>query len=192
MKLCECGCGQEAPRAVKRDKKRGLEKGEYARFVYRHQNRNRPIHGPSLNFEEDENGCWIWKGALKSSGYGNVRVTVSRGQAKTVDAHRFMYERSYGPVPEGMHLHHRCGMRACVNPEHLEVASQLEHNRSHAKLTMESAREIRALAATGASLAQLGRRFGVARRTIHDVLRGYTWREDPLEEALAISYGGSE
>jgi hypothetical protein len=29
-----------------------------------------------------------------------------------------MYERHVGPIPNGYDVHHRCGNRLCVNPEH--------------------------------------------------------------------------
>ncbi|WP_352241760.1 HNH endonuclease signature motif containing protein [Microbispora sp. NBRC 16548] len=42
-------------------------------------------------------------------------------------AHRFAYERTKGPIPEGAQLHHTCARRACVNPDHLQLATALEN-----------------------------------------------------------------
>lgn len=63
-----------------------------------------------------ENGCWEWAGSRQHDGYGVIR------RDKTADmAHRLMYERSKGPVPDGMHLDHLCRNPWCVNPDHLEA-----------------------------------------------------------------------
>ena len=63
-----------------------------------------------------ENGCWEWTGQPNSQGYGRL------GQAY---AHRIMYERSYGKIPPGLQIDHRCRNRICVNPHHLEAVTAL-------------------------------------------------------------------
>jgi hypothetical protein len=42
-----------------------------------------------------------------------------------------MYEREYGPIPEGERLDHRCEVKACVRPSHLRIATHAENLRSH-------------------------------------------------------------
>lgn len=42
-------------------------------------------------------------------------------------AHRYMYEREVGQIPEGMHLDHLCRVRACVEPAHLEPVTPREN-----------------------------------------------------------------
>ena len=72
----------------------------------------------------------IWTGALTGDGYGRLRVN-----GRTVPAHRYSWEREHGPVPAGMFIDHMCFERACVNPEHLRLAtiSQNNANRSGAQ-----------------------------------------------------------
>lgn len=48
-----------------------------------------------------------------------------------VAAHRFAYEERNGPIPDGFHLHHACGERSCVNPDHLELLTASEHTKRH-------------------------------------------------------------
>lgn len=66
--------------------------------------------------------CWIWARAKYKTGYGALR---RRG--KSLRAHRWMYEQTVGPIPEGKHLDHLCCVRACVNPEHLEPVTKREN-----------------------------------------------------------------
>lgn len=71
----------------------------------------------------EPNGCWVWQRA-KSQGYGYYKIP---GEKRVVRAHRFMYEREVGPIPEGLTLDHLCRNRACVNPAHLEPVSRGEN-----------------------------------------------------------------
>src|SRR3990167_7882610 len=66
--------------------------------------------------------CWQFTGVQNGNGYG--RPTV---EGRTVYAHRYVYERLVGPIPEGMVLDHLCDNRGCVRPEHLRVATQREN-----------------------------------------------------------------
>ncbi len=76
-----------------------------------------------------KNGCWIWTGALDGKGYGNVGRSHNYGQVtKNWAAHRLIYELSAGTIPVGYELHHRCEVRRCVNPDHLEPVTRREHH----------------------------------------------------------------
>lgn len=65
-------------------------------------------------------GCWIWKGAISSTGYGTIGV-----HGTTYIAHRAMFTLWYGASP--LELDHICRVHACVNPEHLEPVSHWEN-----------------------------------------------------------------
>lgn len=66
-------------------------------------------------------GCWEWRGAMFSNGYGRFD---RRGPRKICMAHRLVYEYVKGPIPEGLDLDHLCRNRACVNPDHLEPVTR--------------------------------------------------------------------
>jgi hypothetical protein len=76
---------------------------------------------------DERTGCWVWLGAKNQDGYGRFWRQARR---RTV-VHRWMYEKYVGPVPNGMELHHTCGNRACINPEHLEPMVIADHKHFH-------------------------------------------------------------
>lgn len=73
-----------------------------------------------------DGGCWIFMGHLNRQGYGQVTLSTEDGRALV---HRVVYMRLVGPVPQGKELDHRCRVRACCNPAHLEPVTHLENVR---------------------------------------------------------------
>jgi HNH endonuclease len=70
-----------------------------------------------------EESCWEWLGPRLPSGYGRLRLSGVGG----IYAHRYSYALAYGPIPEGMELHHDCGNPGCVRPDHLRTVTEQEH-----------------------------------------------------------------
>lgn len=67
-------------------------------------------------------GCWLWRGALTSDGYGAIWK-----DGGTARVHRVTYELLAGQIPEGKHLDHLCRVRSCCNPDHLESVTPYEN-----------------------------------------------------------------
>jgi hypothetical protein len=76
-------------------------------------------------------GCWLFQGSTVT-GYGQIELNPGpNGQRRSVVAHRFVYEMLRQSVPEGHDLHHKCHVRECCNPSHLEVVDHREHGLTH-------------------------------------------------------------
>ena len=85
---------------------------------------------PEERFKRDarhDGACIVWTGAKMPSGYGGLRV-----DGKVVYAHRYSWERVNGPIPEGMLIDHACHNRACVNADHLRLATPEQNARNRA------------------------------------------------------------
>jgi hypothetical protein len=77
---------------------------------------------------DPNSGCWLWTGRVKNNGYATMGVKTG-AIWKTMHAHRISYEIFAGPIPAGMDLDHKCRVRCCVNPAHLEPVSRSENLR---------------------------------------------------------------
>lgn len=75
--------------------------------------------------------CLIWQGS-GVRGYGMFRPGTRSTDPK-VYVHRYVYEQTVGPIPEGHEVDHvrdrGCTSRGCVNPEHLEPVTHPENQR---------------------------------------------------------------
>lgn len=66
--------------------------------------------------------CWIWTGAVHAHGYGRCHTT------KHKPAHRVSYEIfNCCKLAPGIHIHHKCKNKLCINPEHLQELTNAEH-----------------------------------------------------------------
>lgn len=144
--------------------------------------------------------CWEWTGSRRKRSDGSLSYgTFSLGKrgrtSRNVRAHRLAWMLMHGPIPDGQQVCHSCDNVACVRPDHLFLGTQAENmadmrakGRAHfhrfpdgtkhpnAKLREVDVLSIRRLRAKGLSLAKLGERFDLNPSTVHDIVRGKTWK----------------
>jgi len=132
---------------------------------------------------DDVDSCWLWTASMRG-GYGRIKH-----HGRDIGAHRVAWALTYGTIPDGFSILHRCDNRRCVNPAHLVLGTQRDNIQDmiakdrlgrgfrggqypHAILTSEDVREIRRSPDTGRALAK---RLGVSPSTISDVRRRRHW-----------------
>lgn len=65
--------------------------------------------------------CWLWQARLVRSGHGSFWFN-----GKTRTAHVFSWMLAHDKRPN-MHILHKCGKAACVNPQHLYEGTQKQN-----------------------------------------------------------------
>lgn len=136
---------------------------------------------------DSSDGCWGWRPKFRRpKGYVTLSVI-----GKSVSIHRFSWELHNGPVPDGLHVLHKCDNPECSNPGHLFLGTNLDNimdkiskNRqaqgeghAFAKMTWERvmvAREIYQRITRDLALE-----FGVTANNIREILENKTWKNPP-------------
>ena len=175
---CRCGCGSWVGFWESTDRSQGYIKGEPKQFVHGHNAKLEGNLRPNYAMEDRgfDTPCWVWQKSKKASGHGQVGVN-----RRPVLAHRHYYEREKGPIPEGMRIAHLCGVRACVNPAHLEVVSVKESVRRSAstKLSKSQVENIRREASDTGYYEKLriARKYGISHHQVYAILQGSSWAD---------------
>lgn len=119
-------------------------------------------------------GCWEYKGAINTSGYG----WLSR-RRKQMSAHRWVWILVHGEIPRGMHVLHRCDNARCVNPDHLYLGTHTDNMLDRAdrrrtrrqKLTHADVAAIRAMRQAGHTCQAIADKYGISNGHVSAVAR---------------------
>ena len=81
--------------------------------------------------------CHIWTGPDSGTGRGGGYGRMSLN-SQTVAVHLVVFTHFYGYIPGKKQIDHKCNMRLCCNPAHLEMVTHLRNQRLRAKRAKES------------------------------------------------------
>jgi HNH endonuclease len=140
------------------------------------------------------------KGSMSEDGYRFIQHGRRR---QKLFWHQVVWCAANGPIPGGMEINHRNGVKADNRLCNLECVTRSENIR-HAfrlglkdnrgvkhpghKLTEAQVLAIRKLRASGQTLRQVGNQYGVSLQTVHDIATGKSWshlREEVAGNAAA-------
>lgn len=77
---------------------------------------------------EPMSGCWLWTGAMFPTGYGSFALT-RRGVQYAHRASLVLFRGVQLPQGRMVNVDHRCRVKLCVNPDHLELVPHVENIR---------------------------------------------------------------
>lgn len=73
--------------------------------------------------KENDNGCWVWTGALMPAGYGSIMIN-----RVTKLAHRIMFGLANPDIDiSEKFICHHCDNPPCINPSHLYAGTQVDN-----------------------------------------------------------------
>lgn len=125
-------------------------------------------------------------------GYLQVRAMYDKKRSNAL-AHRLIYLHFHGPIPDGMTVNHKNGIKNDNRPSNLELMTDSEqqmHARrilkvgrldqsgernAMAKLTLENVKEIRQRRLNGESLKSIAEDFSVGLKAISKIARLQRW-----------------
>lgn len=142
--------------------------------------------------------CWEWTSTRTKRGYGCLNYRNDDGH-RSIYAHRLSWEIHNGPIPNSLHVLHRCDNPPCVNPKHLFLGTHGDNMRdmfakgrrthlermprgsnNHLAIVSESdVRQIRELRAQGLSLRNIAAMFPVTEGAIWRIVKRITWKHLP-------------
>ena len=130
-------------------------------------------------------------GSMTRTGY----LQVFRGGAdgRSIQAHILVWTAEHGPIPDGLEINHRNGVKTDNRIANLELVTRSDNLRHayalglrerrtgergpNARLTWEIVRSIRQRITAGERRADLAAEHGVHLNTVNLIAAGKTWKE---------------
>jgi hypothetical protein len=137
--------------------------------------------------QRSSNGCLEYTGARLPKGYGFIRARRADGSHFMTAASRAAWLVTYGDIPEGMQVCHRCDNPPCCEPTHLFLGTTQENTADRVaksrtarglalpqtKLSAADMDAVRAMYSSGAlTQRQVALRLGINQATVSRILSG--------------------
>ena len=113
-------------------------------------------------------GCKEWTEHVTIDGYIQIYVNQEHRAFRYIYLHRVIYENRFGEIPEGMDVRLSCGVKHCINSDHMSL---VEHGAwiAKRKLTDQQISAIKRDPRKPQTLADI---FGVSGDLIRKIKRG--------------------
>ena len=154
----------------------------------------RPPVDPVVRFNSKlknmENGCIEFTGAKTKNGYGQFYINETIGMVR---AHRFSFELSYGKIPEGLIICHKCDNPKCVNVDHLFLGTYKDNsddkikkgrfkssytdlgNHPNSILSVQDVKKIKYLINNGLRNVDIAKKFNISHKLVSLIRLGKRW-----------------
>ena len=141
----------------------------------------------------DENGCWIWQGAIKKARNRALTYGWVTYNNKQMNAHRAAWLVVNGEIPEGKFVCHKCDVPRCVNPNHLFLGTPSDNMKDmwdkkrhslptegvigsrSSKINLITVKRIRELLQQGQKQRDIAKIFGLSQAAISQINTGRNW-----------------
>lgn len=142
-----------------------------------------------LKVNKSDDGCWEWNAVKNVKGYGQFSDRNYYAGGKTRGAHRWSWEFTYGDIPDGLFVCHRCDNPGCVRPDHLFLGTNSDNQRDsvakgraqrrgeqarHVKLNEMQVRVIRRLEGV-LSIKKIAKIFDTAPTNVWHIQKRQNW-----------------
>jgi hypothetical protein len=170
--------------------------GNKGRFKWSLASKEEKLNKIKENFESmviKKEGCWDWKGAYTSGGYGQITAFHPKKQIRHHHASWIIHK---GEIKPGLFVLHKCDNRRCSNPDHLYLGTHSENMRDmtekkrqargsrqgQAKLNELKVKEIKVKIKNGLSDLEIAKENSVTHTAIYLIRIGKNWKHIDLEE----------
>lgn len=164
---------------------------KYGNQGYRKETRQERELAFWANVKIKESGCWDWTAAKRDGRYGTFML-----DGKNERTHRASWILTFGKIPQGKWILHKCDRPICVNPGHLFVGTHKDNvddmvhkgrsargeraarTKLNGKIVDFIRRKYERFSRTFGTVA-LGRKFGVSSQSISAVVTKVNWKYRP-------------